>query len=84
LRRSSINGGQPAATTQFGPYWAAGASFSQRAFFRHWQGELLAELGKGVAQWGAGDLYQPFKRMIHLQDHEEGDSNRYGASLEPA
>jgi hypothetical protein len=45
---------------------------------------ILAELGKGVAQWGAGDLYQPFKRMIHFQDHEESDSNRYGASLEPA
>src|SRR5215510_3934233 len=32
---------------------------------------LLAELRQGLAQWSAGDLNQPLKRLVQLQDQED-------------
>ena len=33
---------------------------------------LLTEVGEGVAHGFAGDFDQPFERLIHLQDQEDG------------
>src|SRR5215475_1078111 len=36
---------------------------------------LLAELRQGIAQWSAGDLNQPLKRLVQLQDQEDRPSH---------
>jgi hypothetical protein len=36
----------------------------------------MPELGEGRAQWGSGDLKQPFERAVEFEDQKDRTGNR--------